>query len=526
MSIIEQPTPDSANEGINPFEVDFAADGEDPSSRVTIANLLSDSAIYGIAKIVDPAIGFALLPVVTSLLHPEDYGLLSLFTATSHVMFTLCSLGIHQSFLRYFTEAKNSPDQQAVANSAVVLAIIYWLIVAPFLLYFASPISNLLFEINSPVLVYVLLAVSLVQTLDALGSNLLQASGRAFAYLVNTIFSTITVRLLALILILQGAGAWGWITGEAIGRTVAMSLVVFVAMPWVRLRTTKTQAKDLAWYGVMLVPAMLSFYIMTITDKFLIRVLADSPFEQVGLYTVGERIAGIMHMANLAIILGWQRFAFRNMHEEGGGSLIGYGWFVYMLGAGYMVLGLTLLGNDLTHLTVSEQYTAGLAVIIPLTLAAFSGGLANMCDVGLHKRRWPHLISAVTTSAAVANIGLNFLFIPRYGIQGAAWATFICQTLRLVVIYIASQFAFYIKIDVWRIGLVVVTYSAMFLVGRSFDAFDWITAGVAQTIILAITPFVVWWLPILNDDERFHIRAMIRRVLSVLSLQRYSIVKN
>ncbi len=480
--------------------------------KVTIKSLLSESAIYGIAKIVDPAIGFLLLPLVTTLLTPQNYGLIAIFTATSHVMFTVCSLGIHLAFFRYFTEAKTEQEQQAITNTSVVLSIVYWCTILPLGIFFAQPLSRILFNVDSSALVLVMVSTSLVQMVDSLGCNLLQASGRAWAYLINTLLNTVAVRFLAFGLILYGAGAWGWITGEAIGRTAAMLVIVAMAMPRLRLRATTKHARELSWYGMVLVPAMLSFYLMTITDKYLIRALTLNPFEQVGLYTVGERIAGIMHMANLAIIVGWQRFAFQNMHEEDGESLIGYGLFVYLLGAGYMVLGLTLLGDDLTYWLIASQFNDGLVVIVPLTLAAFCGGVANMCDIGLHKRRWPHLISVVTTIAALANVALNFAVIPKYGIQGAAWATLICQMLRLITIYLASQYAFYIAVDWRRITSILMLYASAFVFGKLFDSCGWWVSGTLQVGIVMFIPLLVWKLPILSCDERAQVQGLFDRM--------------
>lgn len=500
------------NEDVMSIDTELVEDGDSDRGMISIGSLLSDSAIYGIAKIVDPAIGFLMLPIVTAILMPADYGLISLFTATSHVMFTVCSLGVHQAFFRFFTEAKSDQQRAAVTNTAISLAVAYWIGVLPVAFWYATPISQLLFDVDSPTLVYLLMAFSIVQTIDAIGCNLLQATGRAWAFLINSVFATVAVRFLAISLVLGGAGAWGWITGETFGRMAAMLLVITIAMPKFRFQISQPDAKKLSWYGMMLVPAMLSFYVMTITDKFLIRMLADAPFEQVGLYTVGERIAGIMHMANFAMMVGWQRFAFRNMHEEGGQQVIGYGLFVYLLGSGYMLLGLMLLGDDLTHWAIASSFNDGLKTILPLTLAAFVGGLANITDVGLHKRSLPHWISAIMTVSALLNISLNFYVIPIYGIAGAAWATFACQSIRLAFIFVASQMAFRVDVDVKRVFAVVALYSAAFVAGKMFDPFGWIASGLIQALILAAVPFLIWKLPLFNSDERDQIRGVFSKI--------------
>lgn len=486
-------------------EQDEATQGE----RISIRNLMSDTVLYGIARIADPAIGFLMLPIITAILSPADYGLISLFVATSHVMFTVCSLAIHSSFLRFYLETTDPQTREKYSNIAVSLAILYWCVVAPPLAYFATPISEWLFDVSSPALIYTMLTFSLVQTLDSIGFNLLQGAGRVSTFLWNSLLNTFLVRAIAIGGVLMGAGSWGWITGETIARFITMLVVVGVAMPRLRFMFERKSSKTLSTYGMMLVPAMLSLYLMIITDKLLIRMLTDSPFEQVGLYSVGERIAAIMHLANFAIVLGWQRFAFRNMHEEGGDDLIGYGLFVYAIGGGFMLLGLLVLGDDLMHWVIASKFSAGFVTIIPLTMAAAAGGLADITDVGLHKRRWPYLISVLTTTAAIANVGLNIYMIPRYGIVGAAWATFICQTLRFVMIYSASQWAFYIRVDYGRVGMVVATYAAVFVLSLGLNRLGWVGGGIAQVILMATVPLMLWWLPIFSDEERSQIRSFV-----------------
>lgn len=484
-------------------------DQSDQSSRlVSISSLINESAIYGLAKILDPMIGFALLSVITAILTPADYGLIRLFTHTSAIIFTLGSLGIHQSFLRFFTEASEVSDQRRIAGSAITLSLVYWLALLPIGLLAARPIAELWFGSSQPAWVYLLLALSLVETLDALACNLLQASGRAWSFLVATVLNTLLVRSIAIGLILTGSGAWGWVTGETIGRGVACVVILLIAMRGVRLGTSHGEAKELSWYGVMLVPAMLSFYIMSITDTFLMRYLITDWETSLGFYGVGERIATIMHMGNTAIILGWQRFAFRNMHDERGGPMISYGLFLYCAAAGFVVLGLTLLGDDLMHWMINPSFAPGLAVILPLTFAAFAGGLANMCDVGLHRQRMPHVISIVTTIAAALNVALNFYTIPRYGIVGAAGATLAAQVFRLIAIFLVSQRAFRIPIQSRTLGITAL-YCAVFAAGKTVDRLGWVTSGIIQTIFVATTPVLLWLLPIWTNEERHAVKNLL-----------------
>ena len=111
---------------------------EGASQKISLRQLLGDVMTYGLASVADRAIGVLLLPIMTAILLPADYGIMSLFTTTAHILFIVGSLGVHQGFFRYYTEAQNSVSQLQVLNTSVVLAVGYWAILLPFFGFFAT----------------------------------------------------------------------------------------------------------------------------------------------------------------------------------------------------------------------------------------------------------------------------------------------------------------------------------------------------------------------------------------------------
>jgi O-antigen/teichoic acid export membrane protein len=90
-------------------------------------------------------------------------------------------------------------------------------------------------------------------------------------------------------------------------------------------------------------------------------------------------------------------------------------------------VGGTLLAKPMIHLLFGEQYAASVA---PLQLLSWSAVLVTM------RGNFRYTLNAVglqgldlrcAAAAAVFNIALNLLLIPRYGITGAAWATVISE---------------------------------------------------------------------------------------------------
>jgi O-antigen/teichoic acid export membrane protein len=474
--------------------------------------LFSDATVYGLASVADRVIGLLLLPLMTMLLSPSDYGIVSLFTTSAHLAFVLCSLCIHQAFLRHYTEAVDDGRRQAVINTSATLALIYWLVVIPPVLVFAEPLNRMIFGFTGSTLIYVLAALTIVEVFDALAGNRLQADGRPWALFWIRICGSMTLRTAGVVAVLLGAGAWGWILADALGRLLTTTLILAVAFRGARLRLDTKLVRPLTSYGAMLVPAMLSFYAMTVTDKFAIRALTESPMEQVGLYSVGERIAGIMHFVNLAFILGWQRFAYNNMHLPDGQTIIARGMFVFAVGGGFLAMTLSMLGDDFTHWIISPKFAGGIPVIMPLTIAAYFGGLASAAEVGLHKSRKPLTISTLNLGAAALNLVLNCVMIPIWGIAGAAAATMVSQGVRLAVVWRASQRSYSIQLDYRRLSAALGLFAMVLALGQGLRPFGWTTATIGQTLLIVLALLLVWLLPIIPADARRPLQQIIARV--------------
>jgi O-antigen/teichoic acid export membrane protein len=481
----------------------LATHGASPQGQhISLRQLLGDVLVYGMASVADRAIGFLLLPIMTAILMPADYGIMSLFTTTSHILFILCSLGIHQGFFRFYTEENDSAKQLQILNTSLVLAIGYWLLLLPVFLVFRRELNLLIFGIDGSSLSLALAAAMLIQVIDSVASNRLQADGRRWAYFAVVVTNSIVLRTVAILLVLQGMGAWGWVLSDTLGRLVAVVLLVVVAMPDASFKASAKLMKPMATYGVFLVPALISYYVMIVSDKYLIRALSANPLQEVGFYSVGERISSAMQLVNLAFIFGWQRFAFRNMHHPEGPQVIARGILWFAIGGGFFALALAMLGDDLTRLLIARAYAPGIVVIAPLTLAALLGGLASASEIGLHKRKRPLHISYLNGAAAVLNITLNWWAIPRWGIAGAAYATMFCQFVRLFIIWWAANVAFPLPFETRRLFHAVSMFLVIYFLGQTVSSGEQWSATMGQALLIMVTPALMWAFGILTPQEK------------------------
>jgi O-antigen/teichoic acid export membrane protein len=132
------------------------------------------------------------------------------------------------------------------------------------------------------------------------------------------------------------------------------------------------------------------------------------------------------------------------------------------------------------------------------------------------------LVLINTVCAFIINILLNIFLIPRYGIIGAAWATFISLTFIGLVRVI--EVGFILKMNFIDTKILkpiiagIITYQILYII-KSYimNYHTLITLGIASMSSLAIFGSIIWLLRIEDDDKDF---------LSGLGIIKASIIKN
>ena len=129
-----------------------------------------------------------------------------------------------------------------------------------------------------------------------------------------------------------------------------------------------------------------------------------------------------------------------------------------------LVVLLSVFSNEAITLLAwkKPEYAAAACVVPLLALSQALQGLAAFTEAGISLGNRPAYISGIALTAAAANIGLNFLLVPRFGLLGAGWATLTSFVLwNALHIYFSRKF-YRIQFDVRR-------FVHAGLVGRSVD---------------------------------------------------------
>ena len=183
-------------------------------------------------------------------------------------------------------------------------------------------------------------------------------------------------------------------------------------------------------FGLPLVPTALFLWTTNFSDRLFLVKLANTT--EVGLYSVGVRIASAMVLLLTAFRLAWPAFAYSIEDEREARRTYAYVLTYLVLVTTWVATGLTLLSPWIVEWLAAPAFADASQVVGPLVFASVAFGGYIVVAIGVGRARRTQFNWVVTGAAAVVNISLNLILIPPYGMMGAAVATIAAYTTMFV----------------------------------------------------------------------------------------------
>ena len=394
--------------------------------------LIKHSFQYLLARGLPGIINFLALAVYTRLLAPEEFGRYAL---------VLTGVGLADVFLFQWLRlvvdrflAAQGKDSGGFLGGVVIqfsaLAVFVATLGLVTELLWPDPVWRRLLALAVP--------LTISQAFFELSLIVLKAKLQPGRY-GRLLFSKSALALgLGALLAWIGLGANAPLLGLIVGQVLAFILfgrVVWRGIRW-RWPDAETRREQLA-YGLPLVLTFALGWVVSGSDRWLIGWLLGA--EAVGQYAATYDL-GFQSLTLLLSIINTAAFPLAvRAHESGStekareqlrhnGELI----LAAALGGG---AALAVLTPAMIGVFIGESYRdAGLTLFPWIALAAALSGIkAFHFDIGFHLGKQSRWLVAITALAAMANILLNLLLIPAFGILGAAWATVLAYGFGMLI---------------------------------------------------------------------------------------------
>jgi O-antigen/teichoic acid export membrane protein len=407
-----------------------------------LKQLGKDSLIYGIGGAAGKAIGFFLLPIYTRIFTPADYGVIEMMTVIVSLLTAFLVMGMDSSQSFYFFEQK---EKGKAAQKVVVSAILQWrltwglaiVVIAGSL----APLINAWFFGAKLPWIYFAVSFSgaLFTTVMTQSVEIFRLLYRPWSYIgVTTIKTVLSAGLVLLFVMVFQQGIFGFFLGSAV------SSVVVAVFGWYRVRDyLDFSGWHVGWwprlvkFGAPLLPASLGMYVMATADRWFIQHYHGE--DALGLYAVGAKFAALMAIAIEMFRKAWWPMAMEAMHSHDGPETFRMIARLFMALGVAAVVYLAFLSPWLVQMLTASIFHGSFVIVGVLAWKALFYGFFLIGSPGIWKAEKTYITIMLMGVAGLVNIGLNFLWVPKYGGMGAALATSFSYFLWIVLAMIVSE---------------------------------------------------------------------------------------
>lgn len=448
----------------------------------TDSRIVAKSGIwYAVSNILVKATAFLTTPLFTRLLTQEQYGEYSNIASWVTIFTVLTGFDAYTTVIRSKHDFDSDIDTYVssvyfmnIAVTIVVFGLIYafWNLLHP------------IFAIEKkyfPIIVLYLLVLP--------AYNLFVTKQRAYyKYKLFAAFTIITTLLSAIVSVILVLTLDNKLDGRVIGQYIPPFIFyIFIAI-FILFKGHKVKisyVKYAATLSIPLVPHLLSLNILSSSARIMLKQMCGA--EMAALYSVDYNCVQIITILFDSVNKAWAPWLMDALHEKEYSQTkkVSNIYFGAMM---FLCLGILLIGPEIILILGGQSYMSAIWALPPLLVACvFQVAYTMYVNVEFYMKKTVS-VAVATGIAAVVNMILNFVFIPKFGFVAAGFNTLFSYIVLYIAHYIylhriKRAFTFEIKYInmglLLMIGIMVVIY---FL--YHFDVIRWILCTFYACIVL------------------------------------------
>ena len=263
--------------------------------RKPVINAGKQGFIYGLGNILNKLTSFLLIPIYTALLPTSSVGILILIELFDNLLVNFLPYGVAYGMWDKF---KKEPDKKnQIFSSAFYFSFLFSSLVILLLFFFKKSLVSFLGITDDIVWIFNLILLNILFTVQIrVFLWFIQYKGKSIYFIIISFMQFLGTLLLSIFfVVVQGTGLEGFILGKFLSLLIVFTLCLFYILFKYPININYYNYKSMVKFGFPLMLLGLTHPILTIMDRFILRIL-DVSFDQIGIYSVGYKFGMIINM--------------------------------------------------------------------------------------------------------------------------------------------------------------------------------------------------------------------------------------
>ena len=486
--------------------------------RSLFTRLLAGGAAYQASSVLSAVLALVTLPLYTRALTRADFGIAETLLTFIILASILLRFGLGEAFVRFhFQTPEAQRDRLARTTTATVLLVTT--VVALLAAALAGPLSALLLGFEDAGLMRIAVLGLWSFTNLEIAYALLRVEERRRAYLIASLCNVLlTVALTVTLVVGLDGGARGYLAGNYVA-----SGVVLLGLWWLlRAKLAPGAAAaaaagggerfrlgPLLAFGVPTVPADATVFALNVVDRAYI--LRTQSAAAAGLFAFSVKLATAVILAVRGFQLAWPPLAY-SIRDDGEARRFYAAvatWYVVV--AGYVVAGLTLLGRWAVRLLGPPEYFPAHEALPWVALGWAMYGLFLVLvtiggRAGVTTRTFPAALAGV-----VVNVIVLVALVGPLGIAGAGIALVAAYVVMLVVLHLLTRRLFAVPFQWRRLGHAVVLLAGVSVAGELLLPQSGVDGFLLRAAAAALIPLLFALTRFMAPEELAGLRRLLAR---------------
>ena len=389
--------------------------------------LARNTIIIFLGKICTQLLSFFLLPLYTSYLTTEDFGMVDLIITYVSLLVPVITIQMEMAAFRFLVDARDNEKEKTKIISNILSCVLPLIIL--FTIGYLFVISFVHIKYASLIIINIIISICtnlLLQMSRGLGETKKYTIGSAISGII-----TIVMNVLLIVVFKQGA------SGMLLSMIIAglcCSIFLFFNLKIYKYIDFKTRSKkmmkELIKYSLPLIPNGISWWIVNVSDRTIISIFLGVAFN--GIYAVANKFSGAFVTIFNIFSLSWTESAALHIDDDDRDKFFSDMNNMIIKLFSSIALGVIAVMPFVFSILVDKSYGEAYGQIPILMIASLFSVVVGLYSAIYIAKKMTKQVASTSIISAIINIIVNLALIKFIGLYAASISTAVAYFVMMI----------------------------------------------------------------------------------------------